>query len=173
MRPEERERAEGQEQKEERAEAAAQDRPQQTDNRVAGNPDDQVIRLHAEEATIGKQRKVTGRVKVTTITRQHEQLLEEMLERDRIEIERVPVGRQVEHTPPVREEGDSLVIPIMEEVVVVERRLVLKEEVHVRRKRETQPYQERVIVRKQEAVITRLPDETNQAAVSAAKAEPL
>ena len=54
----------------------------------------------------------------------------------------------------------------------MERRLLLKEEVRVRRIPETQRYQERVVVRKQEAVITRLPADTNQvAAASAAKAE--
>ena len=64
----------------------------------------------------------------------------------------------------MREDGDTLIIPIVEEVVVVQRRLVLKEEVRVRRKRETQPYRQCVVVRKQEAVITRLPYESNQGA---------
>ena len=136
------------------------------------DPEQILVPLHAEEVSVGKRRVVTGQVKVATVTRQHEQLVEELLEHDHVEIERIAIGKEVDTVPPVREDGDILIIPIIEEVVVVERRLLLKEEVRVRRIRQTQRYQERVVVRKQEAVITRLPADANQvAAVSAAKAE--
>ena len=121
------------------------------------NDKDQVIvPLRAEEVSVAKRRVVTGQVKVGTITRESEQLVEELLEHEHVEVERTAIGKQVDKAPPVREEGDTLIIPILEEIVVVERRLLLKEEVRVRRTREKQPYQERVVVRKQEAVITRL-----------------
>ena len=121
------------------------------------NDNDQVVvPLHAEEVSVAKRRVVTGQVKVGTITRESEQLVEELLEHEHVEVERTAIGKQVDKAPPVREEGDTLIIPILEEIVVVERRLLLKEEVRIRRTREKQPYQERVVVRKQEAVITRL-----------------
>jgi uncharacterized protein (TIGR02271 family) len=121
------------------------------------NDKDQVIvPLRAEEVSVAKRRVVTGQVKVGTITRESEQLVEELLEHEHVEVERTAIGKQVDKAPPVRQEGDTLIIPILEEIVVVERRLLLKEEVRVRRTREKQPYQERVVVRKQEAVITRL-----------------
>ena len=122
----------------------------------ANDKDQVVVPLHAEEVSVAKRRVVTGQVKVGTITRESEQLVEELLEHEHVEVERTPIGKQVDKAPPVREEGDTLIIPILEEIVVVERRLLLKEEVRVRRTREKQPYQERVVVRKQEAVITRL-----------------
>lgn len=118
--------------------------------------DQVVVPLSAEEVSVTKRRVVTGQVKVGTITKESEQLIEELLEHEHIEIERTAIGKQVDKAPPVREEGDTLIIPILEEIAVVERRLLLKEEVRVRRTREKQPYQERVVVRKQEAVITRL-----------------
>ena len=118
--------------------------------------DQVVVPLHAEEVSVAKKRVVTGQVKVGTITRESEQLVEELLEHEHVEVERTAIGKEVDKAPPVREEGDTLIIPILEEIVVVERRLLLKEEVRVRRTREKQPYQERVVVRKQEAVITRL-----------------
>ena len=123
---------------------------------ATSDKDQVVVPLHAEEVSVAKQRVVTGRVKVGTITKESEQLIEELLEQEHVEVERTPIGKQVDRAPPVREEGDTLIIPILEEIVVVERRLLLKEEVRVHRKREKQPYQERVVVRKQEAVITRL-----------------
>lgn len=115
-----------------------------------------VVPLHAEEVSVAKRRVVTGQVKVGTVTRETEQLVEELLEHEHVEIERIAIGKQVDKAPVVRQEGDTLIIPILEEIVVVERRLLLKEEVRVRRTREKQPYQERVVIRKQEAVITRL-----------------
>jgi len=118
--------------------------------------DQVVVPLHAEEVSVAKRRAVTGQVKIGTVTRETEQLVEELLEHEHVEIERIAIGREVDKAPAVREEGDTLIIPILEEIVVVERRLVLKEEVRVRRTREKKPYQERVVIRKQEAVITRL-----------------
>jgi uncharacterized protein (TIGR02271 family) len=118
--------------------------------------DQVVVPLHAEEVSVAKKRVVTGQVKIGTVTRETEQLVEELLEQEHVEIERIAIGKQVDKAPAVREEGDTLIIPILEEIVVVERRLFLKEEVRVRRTREKQPYQERVVIRKQEAVITRL-----------------
>jgi len=117
--------------------------------------DQLVVPLHAEEVSVAKRRVVTGQVKVGTVTKQTEQLVEELLEHEHVEIERIAVGKEVDKAPAVRQEGDTLIIPVLEEIVVVERRLLLKEEVRVRRTREKQPYQERVVIRKQEAVITR------------------
>ena len=118
--------------------------------------DQAVVPLLAEEVSVAKKQVVTGQVKVGTVTRESEQLVEEMLEREHVEVERTHIGKQVDKAPEVRQDGDTLIIPILEEIVVVERHLLLKEEVRVRRTREKQPYQERVVVRKQEAVITRL-----------------
>jgi stress response protein YsnF len=58
--------------------------------------------------------------------------------RERVVIERVPVDREVDRDAPpaVREEDGVLVVPVLEEVLVVERRLVLKEELRVSRVRE-------------------------------------
>jgi uncharacterized protein (TIGR02271 family) len=116
-----------------------------------------IVPLHAEEFMVAKRRIVTGRTRISTITRQQEKLVEELLARERVEIERTPIGKPLEHVPAVREEGDTLVIPVVEEVLMVQRRLVLKEEIRVRRVHETERHQERVKLRKQEATITRFP----------------
>jgi len=119
-----------------------------------------VIPLFAEEISLSKRTLTTGSVRVSVVTRQHEELVDEPLARERVEIERIPVGRQIDAVPAVREEGDTTIIPVVEEVLVVERRLVLKEEIRLRRVRGTERHQERITLRKQEAVVTRLPGET-------------
>ena len=134
------------------------DKPVEQTDKVAKieGKDEVVVPLSAEEVSVAKKQVVTGQVKVGTVTQEIEQLVEELLELEHVEIERTTIDKQVDKAPQVREEGDTLIIPVLEEIVVVERRLLLREEVRVRRTREKQPYQERVIVRKQEAVITRL-----------------
>jgi uncharacterized protein (TIGR02271 family) len=143
------------------------------ENRDESNPLDQVvIPLHAEEVSIGKKQVATGRVKVSTVTHSREELVQQLLQSERVEVERVPMGQVVAKVPEVRTEGDITIIPVVEETVVLQRQLVLKEEVRIRRIRETQNYQERVILRQQEAVITRVPEDANPAvAVAAPTAE--
>jgi uncharacterized protein (TIGR02271 family) len=127
-----------------------------------------VIPLLAEEFSVTKRRIVTGRVEIATICREREQLVDELLTREHVEIERTPVGKPVTQPPEIREEGDTLIIPVVEEVLVVERRLLLKEEVRVRRVRGAERHQERVNVRRQDVVVTRHPVVSEGAVESAA-----
>jgi len=119
-----------------------------------------VIPLLAEEIAVAKQTVETGRVQVARITHEREQLIDELLSRQTAEIERVPIGQHVDTMPAVREEGDTIVIPIVEELLVIERRLFLKEEVHVKRVISTKRHHESVVLRHHEAIVTRLPAET-------------
>src|SRR5271154_3020646 len=97
-----------------------------------------VIPLLEEELSVAKRVVETARVRVSRITHDHEQIVEEMLQHEKVEVERVPVGRPVDAMPSIRQEGDVTIIPVVEEVLKVERRLVLKEEVHIRRIKTTE-----------------------------------
>ena len=129
------------------------------DDRTPDKAGETVIPLLAEEIAVSKQVVETGRVQVARVTHEREQLIDELLAHATVEIDRIPIGRQVEAMPAIRDEGDTIVIPIVEEVLVVERRLLLKEEVRVRRVRSTERHQESVTIRHHEAVVTRLPVE--------------
>ncbi|HKD06104.1 MAG TPA: DUF2382 domain-containing protein [Bryobacteraceae bacterium] len=118
-----------------------------------------VVPLAAEELSVSKRVAPQSRVQVSRTTHQRDELVELLLARERVEIERTTIGKPIDAIPPVREEGDTIIIPVVEEVVVVERRLVLKEEVRIRRIHETELHQERVTLRAQEATITRVPVE--------------
>ncbi len=120
-----------------------------------------VIPLFEEALSVSRRVVPTSRVQVSRVTHTHEHLVDELLERERVEVERVAIDKPVDHMPSVREEGDYLIFPVVEEVLKIERVLVLKEEVRIRRVKGTERYQERVTLRKQEAVVNRLPiDET-------------
>jgi uncharacterized protein (TIGR02271 family) len=120
-------------------------------------PGSATLQVLAEELSISKETVETGRVRVATQTREREALVDEDLARERVEIETVPLGLRIDAVPETRQEGDTTIIPVVEEVLFVERRLVLKEEVRIRRVRTTDHHKETVMLRYQEAVVTRHP----------------
>jgi stress response protein YsnF len=112
-----------------------------------------VLPLYAEVISVSKRVVPKKSLQVTTITHEHEEVINELLARERVEIKRVAIGERVEVRPEVREEGDTIVVPVVEEVATVVRHLVLKEEIRIRRIRSEEQLQERVVLRKQEAII--------------------
>ncbi len=138
---------------------------------MSSNANDLVVRLHEEGVSVDKKRVITGRVRISTVTRQEEVPVDELLRQESVEVERKTLNRPVDKMPPVREEGDTLVIPVVEEVLVVERRLILREEVRVRRTQQTTRHQEQVKIRKQEVQITRPPIEAETGAEESAARE--
>ncbi|WP_264048499.1 YsnF/AvaK domain-containing protein [Methylobacterium flocculans] len=118
-----------------------------------------LVPLIEETARIEKRVVETGRVRVSTHTDTVEQVLRETLRGDAVEVTRVPVNRTLgegEVAPQVRNEGGVIVIPVLEEVLVVEKRLVLKEEVHVRHTASGEEVEFPVTLRRQRAEIERV-----------------
>ena len=116
---------------------------------------EEVIPLVEETATVGKRQVVTGHVRVQTVTDTVEELARADVQRETVEVTRVPIDRMVETAPEIRTEGDVTILPVVEEVLVVEKRLVLKEELHIRRRVETETVEVPVTLRKQRAVVER------------------
>jgi stress response protein YsnF len=113
------------------------------------------IPLDVEEVSVSRREIKTADIQIALVTGTRQQLIDEELTRVRVEVERVPIGRAIEVVPLISHEGDITIIPVVEEIVVVERRLVLKEEVRIRRVSTKEQHQETVVLREQEAVITR------------------
>jgi uncharacterized protein (TIGR02271 family) len=94
-----------------------------------------------EQLHIEKQVTDTGRgIRIHKTVSQREELVDEPLLQDELEVERVSVDAEIEQSDPprMRQEGDTLIVPVLEEVLVVQKRLRLKEELRItRRRRET------------------------------------
>lgn len=93
-----------------------------------------------EAVQIGKRTVDTGRgVRLHKTVSEREEVLDQILRHDELEIERVPVGRVVseDDIPQVRHEGDTMVVPVLEEVLVVQKQLVVKEELRITRHQRT------------------------------------
>ena len=128
------------------------------------------VQLHAEEIAVSKCRVASGLVRVKVATRSHDEVVDEVLRHERVVVERVTINQPVETVPPLRVEGDTTILSVVEEVVVVTRQLMLKEEVRMRRVQVTEAHHEVVTLREQEAVITRV---AANAGVSGSAGSPL
>lgn len=114
-----------------------------------------VIPLYEETVSVGKRPVVRGRVRVDVRVAEREQTLQQTLERRDVEVERVAINRVVESAPETRREGDVLIIPVVEEEVVMVKRLVFREEIHVRERTTQRTEQFTVNVRSEKAEISR------------------
>lgn len=122
---------------------------------TGGVDDVQTIERVEERLTLSKRRVAAGTVRVATLTEVHEDVAEVELDRDRVEVTHVPVGRVVDVAPASRVEGDTTIVPVVEERLVVVRQLFLKEEVHIRRVTEREVARETVPLRRQRVVVER------------------
>ena len=124
------------------------------------NTDDttETVPVVEEELRVEKHQVSTGKVRVTTKTEVTDDMARATLEGESVEVTRVPVGREIEIAPVVRTEGDLTIIPVVEEIVIVEKRLVLKEEIHLRRTTTREEVEVPVQLRKQHAVIENADD---------------
>jgi uncharacterized protein (TIGR02271 family) len=113
------------------------------------------IPLVEERVSVIKREVETGRYRIRVSVEERQENVPVELSHDEVEIERVPVNRAVSQLPSVRLEGSTTIIPVVEEVVVVEKKLVLVEEIHVRRKSSTQTEHIPVTIRAEQADIDR------------------
>ena len=114
------------------------------------------ILLLEEGLSVTKRRVVAGKIRVSTRTVTHDEVAETTLARDVLDVRRVPIERFVDVAPRVRTEGDTTIVPIIEERLVMVKQLYLKEELHIRHSVERRTFQETVPLRSQSAVVERV-----------------
>ena len=116
----------------------------------------ETIQLLEETLHVSKRDAVTGTVRVSTRTETRDEVAEVALDRNVVDVTRVPVGRLVEAAPPVRTEGNLTVVPVLEERFVVVKQLYLAEELHIRHRVESTVEQVSVQLRRQTATVERV-----------------
>ncbi len=120
---------------------------------TTSNSEQQVIPIVEEKLHVGKQTVETGITRVRKIVREREEVIDEPLLRHEAYVSRVPINRYVEQAPSMRQEADTIIVPVVEEVLYVEKRLLLKEELRITRKSSTVREPQRVVLRGEEAVV--------------------
>jgi uncharacterized protein (TIGR02271 family) len=109
-----------------------------------------------EKLEVGKRQVETGKVVVKKTVRARREVVDPTLLQEKIRIERVAVDRVVEGPVEIRQEGDVLIVPVLEETLVVEKRLILKEELHISRERAEARRPVEVTLLREEAQVERI-----------------
>ncbi len=117
---------------------------------------DEIIELAEEQLRVSKCEVERGRVVIRTRVEERDEIAEAALRQEDVIVERVPIGRPVEAAPLVREEDGVLIVPVLEERLVVTTELVLKEEIRITKKSRTEMVREPVQLQSERVKIERL-----------------
>ena len=114
-----------------------------------------VIPVVQEQATLTKEEVETAKVRIQKHVTEVEKTVNIPLLQEGYEVERVPINQYVDSYPQIRHDGDTIIIPVVREVLVVEKRLELVEEVHVVKRQTTVDHRETFTLRKEEVNVER------------------
>lgn len=130
---------------------------QQEMDRGVGEESTYVLPVTQEDLTVGKQRVETGSVKIHKSVQERVEVVDEALQSEEVDVERVTINRPIDEPPAVRHEGDILIIPLLEEVLFVEKRLVLREEIRIKKVQKEIRAPQQVTLRQEQVEIERKP----------------
>jgi stress response protein YsnF len=106
-----------------------------------------------EELKLDREAVQTGRVRVHTTPEERIETVSESLLRTEVRIERVQKNEEIDAIPPLRDEGDTVVVPVVEERLV--RKLFLVEEVRLKRRVATEEINQQIKLRSQRVHVER------------------
>jgi uncharacterized protein (TIGR02271 family) len=129
-------------------------------------PEVLVVPLHAERLRVAKRGKERYRVRVTKRVESRDEVVVAASVREDVHVERVPVNRTVQEAPAVRYEGTTIIVPIVEETFVVEKKLVLREELRISRVPVHEPRSVTVSLRREIADVRRVDGEGDEGSKS-------
>lgn len=116
-----------------------------------------VLPVVEEELEVSRREVETGRVRLTKKVHERTEVVDEPSWEEEVSVERVPVGEVVDSPPPVRYEGDTMIVPVLEEELLVVKRLIVKEVLRItkrRRERREEPLEVRL--RAEEVLVERV-----------------
>jgi uncharacterized protein (TIGR02271 family) len=128
---------------------------------IPADPDKQdsvTVPVLEEQLAVGTRRVDTGRgVRIHKTVSENPVTVDERLTRDEVEVRHVPVDRIVAagEAPTTRYEGETLVVPVLEEVLVVERRLRIREELHITTIRREERHLDTVMLKSEQVSVER------------------
>jgi len=116
----------------------------------------EVARVPVIEESVEVAKRVVESGGVRLRKRVHEDLvgIDESLRSDRFDIERVPMDVEIDGPVAIRQEGDVMIVPVVEERLVVRRFLV--EEIRMTRRTIVEADRQKFAVRREEVIVERL-----------------
>jgi stress response protein YsnF len=107
--------------------------------------------LHADAVPV-----ITGGVRVTKRVHTHDEVLQQELRRSHVDVKRVTTNRVVDGPQPIQRNGNLLIIPVVSEVLRVEKQWVVTEEIHITQTEERETVEQTVPVSYEEASVERM-----------------
>ncbi|WP_237480730.1 YsnF/AvaK domain-containing protein [Lichenibacterium dinghuense] len=114
-----------------------------------------------ERLSVSKRRRSKGRVRISTRTEVHRAFAEAELDGNSVAVTRVLVGRVVDSLPPVRNEGTTTIVPVVEERLVLMKQLYLTEELHIHQEVTRSSFRQPVDLRRQRVLVERIDPESD------------
>lgn len=130
------------------------------------SPEEQgTVPVVREELAVGKRTVETGEgIRVTKTVSERQQVVDELLAKQDVAVERVSVNRVVDaaNIPAIRQEGSTIIVPVLEEILVVEKRTIVKEELRITTTRREMHQPERFVLRSEEVSVERFDERLDQ-----------
>lgn len=124
-------------------------------NELASNA--MVIPIVHEHVVINKEIVETGRVRVHKTVTEEEATVNIPMVQESYQIDRVPINKVYETPPPaMRYEGDTIIIPVLREVVVVQKHYEVIEEVRLTKRTTETPFMQQITLRKENVKVDRV-----------------
>lgn len=114
----------------------------------------------------------TGGVRVVKRVESHDEILQQELRKGRAEVRRIKTDRVVDGPLPAQRVGNTLIIPVVSEVLRVTKEWVVTEEIHITQLEERENFEQTVPVRREVAEVQRF-DEQGHVRTETAASEPV
>ena len=112
-----------------------------------------------EQTQVHKEVVQDAKVRIVKKVHEEEAAVDVSARSEKVKVERIPVDKYVDTAPTIRYEGDTTIIPVVQEVVVVQKRLLLVEEVHITKQISTAQEEKLIPLRREEIVVERITTE--------------
>jgi stress response protein YsnF len=116
---------------------------------------EETIPVIEERLEVQRRKRESGTVRVRVIPHEEHHVVDDQVLHDEVDVTRVPVERWVDVPERERWEDGKIIVPVHREVLVVERRLQVFEELHITPQRRQERQREDITLRSEEAVIER------------------
>ena len=114
-----------------------------------------IIPVIEEQLLISKQVVDTGIVRIVKQVIEESEVVDIPMLREEVVVDHIAVYQYVDEAPAVRYEGETMIIPVVREVLVTEKKLLLVEEVHVTKRQITDQEHVEVMLRKEKVTVER------------------
>lgn len=111
------------------------------------------LNVYEEQAKVDK--KVVENEKVRIIKKVHneDEKVNVEVKSEEVKVEKVTLNKYVDTAPPVRYEGNTTIVSVVKEVAVVEKKILLVEEIHITKVVKTTNEERIIPLRKEEVIV--------------------